>query len=124
MPAWVREMDDDTPYMELVRANAQGELSALERGIHALGATEKGKHGKSVNAYATQVGRAEATVRLEVRAAEVANSHTCENFAILIERHRHLAEIYPAPRWLWPALLEKLVAGPRITTKTNSSARP
>jgi hypothetical protein len=25
-------------------ANAQGELSPLERGIHALGATEKGKH--------------------------------------------------------------------------------
>ena len=29
-------MDDETAYMELVKSNAQGELSALEIGIHAL----------------------------------------------------------------------------------------
>lgn len=32
IPAWVREMDDDTAFMQLVLANAQGELSPLERG--------------------------------------------------------------------------------------------
>jgi hypothetical protein len=45
-------MDDDSAFMELILSNAQGELSPLERGIHALGATEKGKHGKSIAAYA------------------------------------------------------------------------
>src|SRR5215472_11743980 len=43
IPAWVREMDDDTAFMQLVLSNAQGELSPLERGMHALAATEKGK---------------------------------------------------------------------------------
>ncbi len=33
---WVREMDDDTAYMELVRWNAQSDLTPLERGMHAL----------------------------------------------------------------------------------------
>ena len=39
IPAWVREMDDDTAFMQLVLSNAQGELSPLERGMHALAAT-------------------------------------------------------------------------------------
>ena len=34
--AWPREMDDETAYMELVKSNAQGKLSALECGMHAL----------------------------------------------------------------------------------------
>src|SRR5215204_6790015 len=34
--AWSREMDDSAAYMELVRSNAQGELSPLEKGWHAL----------------------------------------------------------------------------------------
>jgi ParB-like chromosome segregation protein Spo0J len=44
IPAWVRMMEDDTALMQLVLANAQGELSALERGIHALAATETVHH--------------------------------------------------------------------------------
>jgi ParB-like chromosome segregation protein Spo0J len=44
IPAWVREMDDDTAFMQLVLSNAQGELSALEleRGMHTLAATKSG----------------------------------------------------------------------------------
>lgn len=42
-------MSDEDAYMALVTSNAQGELNALERDFHALGATEKGsKNGKSV----------------------------------------------------------------------------
>jgi ParB/RepB/Spo0J family partition protein len=67
VPTWVREMDDDTAFMQLVMSNAQSELSPLERGIHALAATEKGKHdGKSVAAYARRVGRPEQTVRDQI----------------------------------------------------------
>src|SRR3712207_1648174 len=65
IPAWVREMDDQAAYLELVRSNAQSELTPLERGLHALGATEKGKHGLSVNAYATALGQPEPSVRRE-----------------------------------------------------------
>lgn len=36
IPAWVEDMDDDRAYMELVLSNAQGELSPLEIGMHAL----------------------------------------------------------------------------------------
>jgi hypothetical protein len=50
---WIREMDDDAAFMELVLANTQSELAPLERGMHALAFTEKGKHnGRSVDAYA------------------------------------------------------------------------
>lgn len=110
VPAWVRPMDDAAAYMELVRANAQGELTALERGMHALGATEKGKHGQSVKAYAGAVGRAPQTVALEVQAARVAAEvSTRVETSEIVEKHRHLAEIHAAPRWLWPALVERLV---------------
>jgi hypothetical protein len=52
----VRELDDDAAYMLLVTSNAQGELSALERGLHALNS------GMDVKAYAGSVGRARTTI--------------------------------------------------------------
>lgn len=42
IPAWVREMDDETAFMQLVLSNAQGELSPLERGMHALAGLRAG----------------------------------------------------------------------------------
>jgi hypothetical protein len=61
--------------MELVLSNAQGELSPLERGVHALAATEKGDHnGKSIAAYAALVGRPERSVGQEIEAARVASN--------------------------------------------------
>jgi hypothetical protein len=93
VPCWVREMDDATAYMELVRANAQSELTALERGMHALGFVEKGKHGKSAEAYAKEVGREKEvrSVRREIDAAEVA--HKIGDIADLTERFHQLTEI-------------------------------
>jgi hypothetical protein len=35
-------MDDDSAFMQPVLSRAQGELSPLERGMHALAATERG----------------------------------------------------------------------------------
>jgi ParB-like chromosome segregation protein Spo0J len=46
VPCWVREMSDEDAYMALALNNAQGELHPLERGYHALGVVEAGKHGK------------------------------------------------------------------------------
>lgn len=105
LPCWVREMDDATAYMELVRANAQGELTALERGMHALGFVEKGKHGKSAESYAKEVGREKEvrSVRREIDAAEVA--HEIGDIADLADCFSQLVEVHTAPRWLWRALV-------------------
>src|SRR5829696_3024036 len=65
IPAWVHEMDDTAAYMELVRSNAQSELTSLERGRHAL------QSGLDIKAYADQVGRPRQTVSDEVQAAKV-----------------------------------------------------
>jgi hypothetical protein len=89
---------------ELVRSVAQGELSALERGMHALGAVEKGKHGKSVKAYAEAIGRPERSVAREVAAASVLKTAKFANVGELLGYAVHLAEIHAAPSWLWPAL--------------------
>jgi hypothetical protein len=64
----VRELDDATAYMMLVTCNTQGELTALERGIHALNS------GMHVKAYAASVGRKQQTVSNEVLAARVAHA--------------------------------------------------
>ena len=72
MPCWVREMSDEEAYMQLVLSNAQSELSPLEVGMHALGATElgergRGKEGGSGNMRVSS-GEAKATsVRYDVQ---------------------------------------------------------
>jgi len=59
---------DGCGLLMLATCNAQGELSALERGTHALNS------GMDVKAYAASVGRARTTVHDEVYAAEVARA--------------------------------------------------
>ncbi len=117
-------MDDEAAFMQLVLANAQGELSPLERGMHALAATEEGRHGKSVRAYAKEAGRPEQSVSQEVRAAKVANtSRNCGNFAALVDRTRHLCEIHAAPAACWPTLTARLVAQKWTIEQTISAVR-
>lgn len=59
--AWVREMDDDEAFMELVRGNNQGELKPLEIGIHALDFIEECSGGRGfkggLSEYARQLGK-------------------------------------------------------------------
>jgi hypothetical protein len=103
VPCWLRELDDDAAYMLLLTSNAQGELSPLERGMHALGATQKGKHTQSVNAYAQAIGVPSRTVSNWVQAAEVYHKVCLQGQTLnLIERTKHLIEIHAAPQWLWP----------------------
>ena len=95
-------MDDATAYMELVRANAQSELTALERGMHAL------HSGMDVKAYAESVGRARTSVSSEVLAARVADAVTHVGHDMTVH-FKSLVEIHAAPRWLWSALVGKMV---------------
>jgi hypothetical protein len=63
-------MDDAAAFMELVRSNNQGELTPLERGMHAL------RSAMDVKAYAQRVGRARTSVQDEIEAARVVSSVT------------------------------------------------
>jgi hypothetical protein len=77
--------------------------------LHALAATEKGKHGKSVAAYAKRVGRPEDTVRHEVQAAEVAQVRPQGRISDLLDRAKHLTMIHAGPEQCWKALVERLI---------------
>lgn len=109
VPCWIREMSDEDAYMALALNNAQGELHPLERGLHALGVVEKGKHGKSIDAYARRVGREKEarSIAREIEAAEVAAEIGAS--ADFADNWSALSELHTAPRWLWPALVAQLV---------------
>jgi ParB/RepB/Spo0J family partition protein len=123
IPAWVREMDNDAAFMQLLLSNAQGELSPLERGMHALAATEKGKHGRSIRAYAEQVGRPERTIYNEVQAAEVAKVCPQGQISALIQRSKHLCEIHAAPVQCWLALATRLVEHGWTVEETKAAVK-
>jgi hypothetical protein len=101
--------------MLLATSNAQGELSALERGLHAL------RSGMDVRAYADSVGRKRATVQNEISAARVVEA--CPDIGTEATEHfSHLVEIHAAPSWLWPALVEGMLDNGCLTP--GSYARP
>jgi hypothetical protein len=99
-------MSDEDAYMALALCNAQGELHPLEEGMHALHA--KAEHGIDLKVYADKIGKNEKTLHTKVRAARVA-----DNLDIEIDVRScwsQLAELHPAPRWLWRSLVSRLVA--------------
>jgi hypothetical protein len=111
----VRDLDDDAAYMLLATSNAQGELSPLERGMHALGS------GGDLRSYAKASGREkeERSVYAEAAAARVAQAVAvnCDEFK---GRFQHLVEIHSAPRWLWPALASAMLAKPWSVEQTRA----
>lgn len=94
--------------MQLVLSNAQGELSPLEIGIHALKAVPLGKGGRGqtggLSEYAEKIGRGNDTVRQWRLAADVfaETSDICREYS---DKPRHLYEVSKAPRQVWPALV-------------------
>jgi DNA modification methylase len=112
--AWVRDMGDDAAFMSLVLANAQGELSPLEIGMHALTAVpvEKGGRGKKggLSAYAKAIGKAQQTVSEYRAGAEVLSA--CESHrssSEFLDKAKHLAAIHKAPEPAWPLLVAAMV---------------
>jgi ParB/RepB/Spo0J family partition protein len=103
VPAWVREMTDQEAFMQLVLANAQSELSPLERGRHALQATSDRR--MTVLDYATGIGRVQQSVSDEVCAARVAAAIP----DIRYDKVGILVAIHAARPWLWPGLVAKAV---------------
>jgi site-specific DNA-methyltransferase (adenine-specific) len=113
VPAWVRDLDADEAFMQLVLGNAQGELSPLEIGFHAKKAVDPGKGGRGITGglseYAKRIGRSLSGLSMLRAAAEVylETLHTCEGFP-LAEYHRHLYEVSKAHRKIWPLLVGEL----------------
>lgn len=106
IPAWVRQMDDDEAFMQLVLGNTQGELSPLEIGTHALRAVplQQGKAGGGLTAYAKRIGWTGEYVGQLRSAAEVLVS--LPNLSLEVaDKAKHLYEISKAPRPLWPMLV-------------------
>ena len=117
IPAWVEEMDDDEAFMRLVTSNAQGELSPLEIGVHALHAVKEGKRGRGnrgdgLTAYAERVGRSQPFVsQMRAAAGVYTEIHKLTNEfpPELIDKATHLYEISRAPRDEWSGLVAALV---------------
>ena len=116
-PCWVVEMDDDDAYMALATSNNQGELAALEIGLHALEAVplEKGVKGGGLAAYAKKIGKQKQHVSTYRKGAEVFRhvSATCNNDVTgCRDKAHHLGCIADEERReLWPALVSALLSG-------------
>lgn len=115
VPCWVKEMDDDEAFMQLVLSNTQGELSPLERGLHALGASERWNSGTlSLTSYADRVGVTSAYVGQIRNAARVITKikKTKLEFNVfdLGDKAKHLYEISKAPEGVWAILVERLLS--------------
>jgi len=110
VPCWVREMSDGEAYMQLALGNVQGELSPLELGRHALGATDKGKHnGFNLQAYAGLIGKRPSSVSEYSQAAQVLES--LENFECskFLDKVYHLYAVSKTPQELWRVFAQWIV---------------
>jgi N6-adenosine-specific RNA methylase IME4 len=113
LPCWVKDLDDEAAFMELVLANNQGELSPLEYGMHVLKYVElsEGGRGKKggLREYARVLGKPFQNIAIYKDAAKV--SYQCDTLVVaqLLDKARHLAAIHKAPVDDWQPLTEWLV---------------
>jgi DNA modification methylase/ParB-like chromosome segregation protein Spo0J len=116
VPCWAVEMDDDTAYMALATSNNQGELAALEIGLHALEAVplEKGVKGGGLAAYAKRIGKQKQNVSTYRKGAEVYRhvAEACNNdITSCRDKAHHLGCIADeGRRELWPSLVSALLS--------------
>jgi hypothetical protein len=113
-------MSDEDAYMALVTSNAQSELTALERGLHALAYLERrgikrGKRGPQENGgltkYAKTLEVERKTLEWIINAAEVWKSLDINVQTPELARQPTLLDtVHVAPEWLWPALVRRLLA--------------
>ena len=92
------------------RATRKGELTALERGLHALNRPKDATTGKQLDlkAYATKIGRAQQSLDMEVQAAKVKTAVLHVQYD-LSGYWRQLREIHAARSWLWPLLVSAML---------------
>jgi len=111
VPCWVRDdLDDEAAYMLLATANAHGELSPLEIGMHALHYVAKAAGGRGkkggLSEYAERVGKDAGDLSKYRNAARVVETlGTFQGFSVstLLDKAAHLAAIHALPETAWPA---------------------
>jgi ParB family chromosome partitioning protein len=127
VPCWVRDMDDDEAFMQLVLSNAQGELSPLEIGIHAAKAVPLGKGGRGhiggMSEYAGRIGRSKQSLGQLVAAANVYQTVKMSLQFDALKLTYHFHEISKAPQGTWPALVSALVKSGWSVDETASMVR-
>lgn len=108
VPCFIRdEIDEEQAYMVLATANAQGELSPLEVGMHALHYVEKSTGGRGkkggLSEYAERVGRSRQILERHRDAAKVAEKVQLElQVSDYLDKAAHLAAIHKLPEECWP----------------------
>jgi site-specific DNA-methyltransferase (adenine-specific) len=126
VPTWVRDMDDEEAFMQLVLSNTQGELSPLEIGMHALKGVPLAEGGRGLagglTAYAERIGMARSGLSMLRIAAAVAHEtrHTCDGFQ-LADRTRHLYEVSKAPRTVQTTLVAALLKNSWTVAETKAA---
>lgn len=113
LPCWVKDMDDDQAFMELVLANNQGELSPLEYGMHVLKYVElsEGGRGKKggLSEYARVVGKSKQYFSQCSQAAKVSTQVDGLDVSGILDKAKHLAAIHSTPSQYWQQLTELLI---------------
>jgi hypothetical protein len=115
VPAFVKHLTDEETFFESARANAQGELTALEYGFGALLIPEsKGGRGRegNISRYASDIGEPVGTVRRWRTAAEVLQElELGDRLEEFNSKTTHLAWVNTAPKEEWRSLVEKIANG-------------
>lgn len=113
LPCWVKPMDDEAAFMELVLANSQGELSPLEYGMHVLKYVElsEGGRGKKggLSEYAENTGKDKGNLSRWKSGALVLQSINCCNVTTVLDKANHLSHIHKTPSQYWQQLTELLI---------------
>ena len=97
LPCWVKDLDDEAAFMELVLANNQGELSPLEYGMHVLKYVELSRVGAGrgnkggLSEYARVVGKGKSTLSEYQSAAKVVKAIKCSDVRTFLDKANHLA---------------------------------
>lgn len=115
VPCFIMEdLDEEAAYMVLATANAQGELSPLEIGMHALNYVEKSVGGRGqkggLSEYAERVGKSRPRI-MEYRDSAKVYQKVSDvgQVSALLDKAAHLAAIHGLPEACWQEAVDCLL---------------
>jgi site-specific DNA-methyltransferase (adenine-specific) len=126
VPCFVRDdLSEDEAYMVLATANAQGELSPLEIGMHALHYVDKATGGRGkkggLSAYAEAVGKSESLLRHNRDAAKVVQNLAINcDLSAYLDKAAHLAAIHKLPPSWWAVAAAHMMRGNKSAKDTGA----
>jgi N6-adenosine-specific RNA methylase IME4 len=117
-------LSEDEAFMLLATDNAQGELSPLEIGMHALHFVEdgQGKKGEGITAYAKEIGRTRQFISQCRQAAEVA-SQLAKWDLRLLSKTQQLFSLHSLPKPTWQEAVQAMLNGDWSAAKTKQRVK-